>query len=176
MLGYHSIVAFEKGKIDGNGYGNKIHETFGSECGELFIINTWYFSNYIKLIHNILILMCSLGWCQLLFNPPTRPLQTHEHYDIGLSFLWGEGFAVTLYQMSEPFHNSFLNQFLVVNTGVFIHFELHLHALAELRHVLHVDVWLQQSHCNLTHTPVHYLLIDSRGLTQFLEGTANLLT
>lgn len=33
ILGTWSIVAFENGKIDGTGYGNKIHETYGNECG-----------------------------------------------------------------------------------------------------------------------------------------------
>ena len=32
------IVGFEHGKLDGAGYGNKISETRGPECGELFII------------------------------------------------------------------------------------------------------------------------------------------
>ncbi len=32
------IVGFENGKLDGAGYGKKIGETRGSECGELFII------------------------------------------------------------------------------------------------------------------------------------------
>lgn len=38
MLGQWSIVAFDVGKIDGWGYGNKISEGYGSECGEKFII------------------------------------------------------------------------------------------------------------------------------------------
>ena len=32
------IVGFEHGKLDGAGYGNKISETRGPECGEIFII------------------------------------------------------------------------------------------------------------------------------------------
>jgi hypothetical protein len=32
------IVGFEHGKLDGAGYGRKIGETRGSECGELFIV------------------------------------------------------------------------------------------------------------------------------------------
>jgi len=31
-------VAIEHGKIDGRGYGNKIHDGFGAECGEKLII------------------------------------------------------------------------------------------------------------------------------------------
>lgn len=38
MLGQWSIVAFEKGKLDGFGYGNKFMEAYGAECGERFII------------------------------------------------------------------------------------------------------------------------------------------
>ena len=33
-----SVVAFQTGKLDGIGYGNKFHETYGNECGEGFII------------------------------------------------------------------------------------------------------------------------------------------
>ena len=38
LLQNWSIVAFATGKIDGFGYGNKISETYGPECGELFIL------------------------------------------------------------------------------------------------------------------------------------------
>lgn len=38
-MGQWSIVAFRTGKIDGFGYGNGIHETYGKECGERFIVN-----------------------------------------------------------------------------------------------------------------------------------------
>lgn len=40
MLGEWSIVAFDHGKIDGSGYGNLIHESYGSECGEKFIVKS----------------------------------------------------------------------------------------------------------------------------------------
>ncbi len=33
-----SIVAFKTGKLDGFKYGNKFMESYGSECGERFII------------------------------------------------------------------------------------------------------------------------------------------
>ena len=33
MLGQWSIVAFQDGKIDGHGYGNKYSPTYGQECG-----------------------------------------------------------------------------------------------------------------------------------------------
>jgi hypothetical protein len=39
MLSQWSIVAFDIGKIDGFGYGNKISNTRGPECGEKFIIS-----------------------------------------------------------------------------------------------------------------------------------------
>ena len=32
------IVAFAQGKIDGVGYGNKIHDSYGKECGQRMII------------------------------------------------------------------------------------------------------------------------------------------
>lgn len=32
------IVGFEHGKLDGAGYGRKVSETRGAECGELFVI------------------------------------------------------------------------------------------------------------------------------------------
>jgi hypothetical protein len=35
-----SIVAFRTGKLDGYGYGNCFNETYGPECGEVFIINS----------------------------------------------------------------------------------------------------------------------------------------
>ena len=38
LLGAWSIVGFDRGKIDGSGYGSKISDTRGSECGEIFII------------------------------------------------------------------------------------------------------------------------------------------
>lgn len=38
FLGAWSIVGFDRGKIDGSGYGSKISDTRGSECGEIFII------------------------------------------------------------------------------------------------------------------------------------------
>ena len=38
MLCPYSIVAFDVGKIDGSGYGNRISHHRGSECGEKFII------------------------------------------------------------------------------------------------------------------------------------------
>ena len=31
--------AFETGKIDGSGYGYKVHDSYGSECGEMFIVS-----------------------------------------------------------------------------------------------------------------------------------------
>jgi hypothetical protein len=31
-------VAFETGKLDGYGYGNKFSNSYGSECGETIII------------------------------------------------------------------------------------------------------------------------------------------
>ncbi|KAM3147363.1 hypothetical protein pb186bvf_000614 [Paramecium bursaria] len=37
-LGEWSIVAFDKGKIDGSGYGHKISDTYGEECGEVFTV------------------------------------------------------------------------------------------------------------------------------------------
>ncbi len=39
LLQTWSIVAFESGKIDGSGYGYKLHESYGSECGEMFIVS-----------------------------------------------------------------------------------------------------------------------------------------
>lgn len=33
MLSEWSIVAFESGKLDGFGYGNKFMEAYGNECG-----------------------------------------------------------------------------------------------------------------------------------------------
>lgn len=38
ILCYYSIIAFDKGKLDGRSYGNKISEAYGKECGERFII------------------------------------------------------------------------------------------------------------------------------------------
>jgi hypothetical protein len=38
MLTEWSIVAFDYGKIDGEGYGGKIHDSYGSECGEKLIV------------------------------------------------------------------------------------------------------------------------------------------
>jgi len=40
MLGTWSIVAFSGGKLDGPGYGCTIHNSYGNECGEKFIIST----------------------------------------------------------------------------------------------------------------------------------------
>jgi hypothetical protein len=39
LLQTWSIVAFETGKIDGSGYGYKVHDSYGSECGEMFIVS-----------------------------------------------------------------------------------------------------------------------------------------
>lgn len=39
LLGQWSIVAFDVGKIDGFGYGNKISHQRGPECGEKFIVS-----------------------------------------------------------------------------------------------------------------------------------------
>ena len=33
MLDTWSIVAFDHGKVDGSGYGSKIHNSYGKECG-----------------------------------------------------------------------------------------------------------------------------------------------
>jgi len=38
MLGQWSIVAFQNGKLDGEGYGYKYSPTYGQECGEGFIL------------------------------------------------------------------------------------------------------------------------------------------
>ena len=38
LLTKWSIVAIEHGKIDGWGYGNEIHNSYGPECGEKLII------------------------------------------------------------------------------------------------------------------------------------------
>ena len=38
LLDNWSVVAFETGKLDGFGYGNKFMETYGPQAGELFII------------------------------------------------------------------------------------------------------------------------------------------
>lgn len=38
LLSTWSIVSIENGKIDGPGYGCKIYDTFGAECGEKLII------------------------------------------------------------------------------------------------------------------------------------------
>lgn len=31
-------MAFDKGKIDGSGYGHQISNTYGEECGEVFTV------------------------------------------------------------------------------------------------------------------------------------------
>ena len=38
LLSEWSVVKFDKGKMDGWGYGGQIHDTCGSEAGEMFII------------------------------------------------------------------------------------------------------------------------------------------
>ena len=38
MVGYWGVVAFETGKLDGRGYGNKFSDVYGSEAGEVFIV------------------------------------------------------------------------------------------------------------------------------------------
>ena len=38
LLNTWSIVAFDKGKMDGRGYGYKISDTYGPEVGERFIV------------------------------------------------------------------------------------------------------------------------------------------
>ena len=38
MLDAWSIVALEHGKIDGSGYGGKIHNSYGNECGQKLLI------------------------------------------------------------------------------------------------------------------------------------------
>ena len=38
LLTEWSIVAFDHGKLDGHGYGNAFSDTYGSECGERFIV------------------------------------------------------------------------------------------------------------------------------------------
>ena len=37
MLSEWSIVAFETGRIDGRGYGYKFLDSYGPECGEMFV-------------------------------------------------------------------------------------------------------------------------------------------
>ena len=39
-----SIVAFDYGKMDGRGYGSKMHEDYSSECGEGFIVIPGHYS------------------------------------------------------------------------------------------------------------------------------------
>lgn len=39
MLQEWSIVAFTTGRLDGFGYKNGFKETYGEQCGEVFIIN-----------------------------------------------------------------------------------------------------------------------------------------
>lgn len=41
MLGPWGIVAFEKGKLDGFQYGNKISDKYGNEALQVFIIENW---------------------------------------------------------------------------------------------------------------------------------------
>lgn len=38
LLDQWSIVAFDRGRLDGKGYGYRFMEQYGDECGELFII------------------------------------------------------------------------------------------------------------------------------------------
>lgn len=38
MLTQWSIVAFDHGKLEGPGYGYALSETYGSECGERFVV------------------------------------------------------------------------------------------------------------------------------------------
>lgn len=38
LLDEWGIVAFDRGKLDGFGYGNKLMEQAGPECGQIFIV------------------------------------------------------------------------------------------------------------------------------------------